>query len=177
MSKKKKNTSPEENNEEVAAETTATSEDTVDGVVEEVAPAEAEKADNEKYLRLAAEYDNYRKRAVRERETLFSDVRADTVSKFLPVYDNLCRALAQETADEAYKRGVEMTCDQLCEVFKSLGVTEIEAVGKTFDPELHNAVMHIDDENYGENEIVAEFQKGFKIGEKVIRFSMVQVAN
>ena len=134
-------------------------------------------AEKDRYLRLAAEYDNFRKRSAREREAIFADVRGDTVLKFLPVYDNLSRALAQETADEAYRKGVEMTMNQLKGILEKLGVTEIEALGQKFDPELHNAVMHIDDEQYGEGEIVLEFEKGFKMGDKVIRFSMVQVAN
>ena len=97
--------------------------------------------------------------------------------KFLPVYDNLSRALKQETADEAYRKGVEMTMNQLRDILAKLGVTEIEAVGQKFDPALHNAVMHLEDDQYGEGEIVLEFEKGFKLGDKVIRFSMVQVAN
>lgn len=135
------------------------------------------KAEKDKYLRLAAEYDNFRKRSAKEREAIFADVRADTVVKFLPVYDNLSRALKQETADEAYRKGVEMTMNQLRDILAKLGVTEIEAVGQKFDPALHNAVMHLEDDQYGEGEIVLEFEKGFKLGDKVIRFSMVQVAN
>ena len=134
-------------------------------------------AEHDRYLRLAAEYDNYRKRSARERESIYSDVRADTVTKFLPVYDNLVRALEQSTADEAYRKGVEMTMNQLRDILAKLGVTEIEAVGQKFDPALHNAVMHLEDDQYGEGEIVLEFEKGFKLGDKVIRFSMVQVAN
>lgn len=133
--------------------------------------------DSEKYLRLLAEYDNFRKRSAKERENIYTDVRVDTVTKFLPVYDNLKRALETETADEAFKKGVEMTFNQLRDVFKKLGVEEIEAEGKTFDPTLHNAVMHVDDDAYGENVIVQELEKGFKLGDKVIRFSMVKVAN
>ena len=139
--------------------------------------AEKPQEDSERYLRLMAEFDNYKKRSAKERENIYTDVRVDTVTKFLPVFDNLERALKTETADEAYKRGVEMTFNQLMDVFKKLGVEEIESVGKPFDPQLHNAVMHVEDEALGENEIVEEFQKGFKIGDKVIRFSMVKVAN
>jgi len=131
----------------------------------------------DKYLRLAAEYDNYRKRTAKEKETLWGDAKADTAGAFLPVYDNLERALKQETADEAFKKGVEMTMNQLKEVLSKLGVTEIPALGQTFDPNLHNAVMHIDDENFGENEVAEVFQAGFQCGEKVIRFAMVKVAN
>ena len=144
----------------------------------EKAPAkEAAPADSDRYIRLMAEFDNYKKRSAKERENIYTDVRVDTVTKFLPVYDNLERALRAETADAAYKRGVEMTFNQLLDVFKKLGVEEIESVGKPFDPQVHNAVMHVEDETKGENEIVEEFQKGFRIGDKVIRFSMVKVAN
>ena len=139
--------------------------------------AEKPPEDSERYLRLMAEFDNYKKRSAKERENIYTDVRVDTVTKFLPVFDNLERALKTETADEAYKKGVEMTFNQLMDVFKKLGVEEIESVGKPFDPVFHNAVMHVEDEALGENEIVEEFQKGFKIGDKVIRFSMVKVAN
>ena len=131
----------------------------------------------DQFLRLAAEYDNYRKRTAKEKENLWTEAKADTVQAFLPVYDNLDRAMKQETADEAYKKGVEMTMNQLKEVFAKLGVTEIEAEGKPFDPNLHNAVMHIEDENLGENTVAQVFQAGFMLGEKVIRFAMVQVAN
>lgn len=139
-------------------------------IVEQVVP-------KDQFLRLAAEYDNYRKRTAKEKEGLWTDAKADTVQAFLPVYDNLERAMKQETADEAYKKGVEMTMNQLKEVFAKLGVTEIEAEGKPFDPNLHNAVMHIEDENLGENTVAQVFQAGFMLGEKVIRFAMVQVAN
>ena len=174
MSKKKNETSPEE---EVKSSPEAEAE-TCEAPAAEAAPAVDEAAAaNDRYLRLMAEYDNFRKRSAKERENIYTDVRVDTVSKFLPVYDNLQRALATATADEAYKKGVEMTFNQLCEVFRKLGVEEIEAVGKTFDPNYHNAVMHVDDDEKGESEILEEFQKGFKVGEKVIRFSMVKVAN
>jgi molecular chaperone GrpE len=134
-------------------------------------------AERDKYLRLAAEYDNFRKRTQKEREAIYADVKSSTVLELLPVYDNLERALALECKDEAFYKGVELTMTQLKNIFEKLGVTEIEALGKTFDPSEHNAVMHIEDEKYGEKEIVAEFQKGFKLGDKVIRFSVVQVAN
>ena len=132
---------------------------------------------NDRYLRLLAEYDNFRKRSQREKDALYGDIRADTVTKFLPVYDNLSRALAQSTEDEAYRKGVEMIMTQFEQTLEKLGVTKIESLGKTFDPKLHNAVMHVEDEAKGENEIVEVFQDGFMIGEKVIRFAMVKVAN
>ncbi len=155
----------------------------------EAAPAEEEKKPeekavseemallNDKYLRICAEYDNYRKRTQKEKDNLYGDIRANVITSFLPVYDNLVRALAAETSDEAYRKGVEMIMNQFNATMEKLGVTEIKAVGEKFDPAIHNAVMHVDDETKGENEVVEEFQKGFKIGDKVIRFSMVKVAN
>ena len=131
----------------------------------------------DKFLRLAAEYDNYRKRTAKEKESLWADAKADTAAAFLPVYDNLERALKQDTADEAYKKGVEMTMNQLKEIFSKLGITEIDALGQPFDPALHNAVMHGEDESLGENPVAEVFQAGFMLGEKVIRFAMVKVAN
>jgi len=133
--------------------------------------------EKDKYLRLLAEYDNYRKRSARERDNIYADVKADTLTRLLPVFDNLERALQHPTADEAYRKGVEMTMNQFLETLKGLGVEPIEALGQTFDPKMHNAVMHTEDPEKGEQEIVQEFQKGFKMGDRVIRFSMVQVAN
>ena len=132
---------------------------------------------NDKYLRICAEYDNFRKRSQKEKDSLYGDVKAETLKKFLPVYDNLVRALAQSTEDDAYRRGVEMIMNQFNVTMEKLGVTEIECLGKKFDPAFHNAVMHVEDEEKGENEIVEVFQKGFMMGDKVIRFAMVKVAN
>ena len=131
----------------------------------------------DKYLRLAAEYDNYRRRTAKEKESIWADAKADAAVAFLPVYDNLERALKQETADEAYKKGVEMTMTQLKTVLEQMGIKEIPALGQPFDPNLHNAVMHVEDENFGENTVCDVFQAGFQLGEKVIRFAMVKVAN
>ena len=133
--------------------------------------------EHDSYLRLAAEYDNYRKRSQKEKDNLYTEIRSETVEKFLPVYDNLERALAQETRDAAFKKGVEMTMNQLVSVMEKLGVESFGAAGDHFDPQLHNAVMHIEDESLGENVIAEVFQKGFKVGEKVVRFAMVKVAN
>ena len=135
------------------------------------------KEKEDQFLRLAAEYDNYRRRSQKEKESAWADSKAETAAAFLPVYDNLERALKQDTADEAYKKGVEMTMTQLKEVLSKLGIQEIPALGETFDPNLHNAGMHVEDENAGENTIVEVFQAGFRTEEKVIRFSMVKVAN
>ena len=134
-------------------------------------------AEKDKYLRLAAEYDNYRRRSQKEKESLYSDGKADTVLQLLPVYDNLERALKAECTDPNFYRGVEMTMTQLTEIFAKLGVTPIEAAGQPFDPAEHNAVVHVKDDTLGENLVVEEFQKGFKLGDKVIRFAMVKVAN
>ena len=134
-------------------------------------------AEHDGYLRLAAEYDNFRKRSQREKDGIYADARAATVEKFLPVYDNLERALSQQTTDEAFKKGVEMTMNQLTGVFEALGVKVFGAAGETFDPTLHNAVMHCEDEALGENVIAEVFQKGFTLGDKVVRFAMVKVAN
>ena len=134
-------------------------------------------AEHDSYLRLAADYDNFRKRTIKEKEQSYGNGKADAVEKLLPVYDNLERALNQPTEDEAYKKGVEMTMTQLVGILNGLGVEIFGNVGDTFDPNLHNAVMHTDDENFGENTVCQVFQKGFKIGEKIVRFAMVQVAN
>ncbi len=134
-------------------------------------------AEHDSYLRLAADYDNFRKRTVKEKEASYGNGKADAVEKILPVYDNLERALNQETQDEAYKKGVEMTMTQLVGILNGLGVEIFGNVGDTFDPNLHNAVMHVDDEAFGENTICQVFQKGFKLGDKIVRFAMVQVAN
>ena len=134
-------------------------------------------AERDKYLRLAAEYDNFRKRSAKEREMIYSNARIDAISKLLPVYDNLERALKMECSDEAYYKGVEMIMTQLTDVLNDMGVSVISALGETFDPNLHNAVMKIEDPVLGENVIADEFQKGFTLGERVIRFSTVVVAN
>ena len=132
----------------------------------------------DQFARLAAEYDNYRKRTAKEKETLYQDAKANTIREFLAVYDNLERAAgAPGGEDDAHKKGLEMIFTQYKELLKKLGVEEIAAQGQPFDPERHEAVMHIDDENLGENEVAQVFQAGFLLGEKVIRHAVVQVAN
>lgn len=173
----------EEAAQQTEAEAAKQSEDKKPEEAKQQEASEFEKAqqalaqEHDSYLRLAAEYDNYRKRSQKEKEGLYGDIKSDTVSKFLPVYDNLVRALAQSTEDEAYRKGVEMIMNQFNATLEKLGVSRIESLGQKFDPSLHNAVMHVDDEEKGENEIVEVFQEGFKYGEKVIRFAMVKVAN
>ena len=132
---------------------------------------------NDKYLRLAAEYDNYRKRTAREKEHVYSDAKADTVKPFLAVLDNLERGVQQFEEGDPHRQGMELICKQFMEVLTGLGVTEIPALGQPFDPEKHNAVMHAEDESAGENTVVEVFQKGFALGDKVLRFAMVKVAN
>ena len=134
-------------------------------------------AERDAHLRLAAEFDNFRKRSQKEKEQSYTFGKADAVEKLLPVYDNLERALQQQTADEAFKKGVEMTMTQLVGILNGLGVEIFGQAGDAFDPNLHNAVMHTEEEGVEENTITQVFQKGFKIGEKVVRFAMVQVAN
>ena len=132
----------------------------------------------DQFARLAAEYDNYRKRTAKEKETLYQDAKADTIKEFLAVYDNLERAAAAPGGeDDPHKKGLEMIFTQYKELLKKLGVEEIEAQGRPFDPERHAAVMHVDDENLGENEVAQVFQAGFLMGDRVIRHAVVQVAN
>ncbi len=134
-------------------------------------------AEKDKYLRLLAEYDNYRRRSTREREAIYADVRCDTLKKFLPVYDSLSRALTQTPADDPARKGLEGIMNQYNAALSQLGVTAIEAVGQPFDANRHNAVMHIEDDAYGEGVVVEEFEKGFCIGDRVLRYSVVKVAN
>ena len=135
-------------------------------------------AAKDQYARLAAEYDNYRKRTTKEKENIYQDAKLDTIKAFLAVYDNLERAMATEGGEDSpHKKGLEMIFNQYKKILEDLGVTEIEAKGQTFDPNRHNAVMHIEDEQYGENEVVQVFQTGFMLGDKVLRYAFVQVAN
>ena len=173
MAKKEKKT------EEIPAE------ETVETPVEETAEEtpvvneweEKYNAERDAHLRVAAEYDNFRKRTIKEKEQSYGNGKADAVEKLLPVYDNLERALNQPTEDAAYKKGVEMTMTQLVGILNGLGVEIYGNVGDAFDPNLHNAVMHTEQEDLPENTISQVFQKGFKLGEKIVRFAMVQVAN
>ena len=181
MAKKEEKLTPETTEELIPEETPET--ESAESVE---TPQEAEtknpfeekyNAEHDSYLRLAAEFDNFRKRTVKEKEQSYGNGRADAVEKLLPVYDNLERALNQPTEDAAYKKGVELTMNELVKIFTGLGVEIFGNVGDAFDPNIHNAVMHLEDESLGENTIAQVFQKGFKIGEKIVRFAMVQVAN
>ena len=132
----------------------------------------------DQFVRQTAEYENYRKRTTKEKENIYQDAKADTIKEFLAVYDNLERAAASEGGEDSpHKKGLEMILQQVKDILAKLGVTEIEAAGKLFDPEKMNAVMHIDDENFGENEVAQVFQAGFELNGKVIRHAIVQVAN
>ena len=168
MAKKKKEEQPEELQQETPVEETP---------VEQNPWEEKYNAEHDSYLRLAADYDNYRKRTLKEKEQAYGHGKADAVEKLLPVYDNLERALNQPTEDEAYKKGVEMTMTQLVGIFTGLGVEIFGQEGDAFDPNVHNAVMHTEAEGVEENTITKVFQKGFKMGEKIVRFAMVEVAN
>ena len=178
----------------MAIENEELNETPVEEVIEETAQPEAEaevveetvelnpweekyNAEHDAHLRLAAEYDNFRKRTIKEKDAAYGNGKAGAVEKLLPVYDNLERAVNQPCTDEAYKKGVEMTMTELVNIFTGLGVEIFGNVGDEFDPNIHNAVMHVDHEELGENTIAMVFQKGFKIGDKVVRFAMVQVAN
>ncbi len=172
---------PQQETAPEAAPETASPEAVTDSPSEletKLAETEQALAEQEKqYQYLAAEYDNFRRRSAKEKSDAYSNAKADAALAFLPVFDNLQRALAAPCGDEAYAKGVEMTMTQLRQVLEKLGITEIEALGQTFDPNLHNAVMHVEDDSVGESTVVEVFQSGFKMGEKVIRFAMVKVAN
>ncbi len=130
------------------------------------------------YLRLAAEYDNFRKRTQREKEALNGDIKAYILGELLPVFDNFERALENNTTDlEAYSKGIEMIFTQMGDIFKKLGVEPFGEAGDTFDPQKHNAVMHIESEDFGESTVAQVFAKGYKLGDKIIRCATVQVAN
>ena len=189
--KKKKNTpqaqpEPEKTTNEAPAEDTAPAPEVVEEETFTVTREQMEQFEslaklvsdgNDKYLRLAAEYDNYRKRTTKEKENIYADAKLDTVKPFLEVADNLDRAVSQFEEGDPHRQGMEMICKQFTAVLEKLGVTEIPALEQPFDPGKHNAVMHIDDENFGENIVAEVFQKGYQMGEKVVRFAMVKVAN
>ena len=168
-----------ENEEVKAEETSAEASTELEAVKKEL--EETKKAleeSNSKYLTMLAEYDNFRKRSAFEKERTYTDAKTDTLSQILPIIDNLERAAAYGDGNaETVAKGLEMTLRSFSELMEKLGVKEIEAMGKSFDPEVHNAVFHIDDESYGEQEIVEVLQKGYLIGDKVLRYAMVKVAN
>ena len=186
MAKKEEQNQPETTQEEAvntapeaeAQEAPEIPEATETAETPEVNPFEEKyNAEHDSFLRLAAEFDNFRKRTVKEKEQSYGNGKADAIVKLLPIYDNLERALNQPTEDAAFKKGVEMTMTELVKILTGLGVEIFGSVGDSFDPNLHNAVMHTEDEGLGENVIAQVFQKGFKVGDKIVRFAMVQVAN
>lgn len=175
MAKKKKN--EEVTEEEILEQTAEPVEETAEAAPEVDPFEEKYNAEHEAHLRLAAEYDNFRKRTAKEKEASYSHGKADAVEKLLPVYDNLERALNQPTEDAAFKKGVEMTMNELVKILTGLGVEIFGNPGDAFDPNIHNAVMHTEDDSVAENTVTQVFQKGFRLGEKIVRFAMVQVAN
>ena len=167
----------EELTEEVSEEAVAEEKDEVTLLNERIAALEADiKEKDDKYLRMAAEYDNFRRRSREEREAAYATASCDTVAELLPIIDNLERA-ANYDDGEKVKEGLGMTLKAASAVFSSMGIEAVGKVGETFDPNLHNAVMHIDDDSFGEGEIVDVFEKGYKKNKKVIRFAMVKTAN
>ena len=175
MAKENKNPETEEILEKEGGETVETAELDYKTLYEEALKSFEETDD--RYKRILAEYDNFKRRTVKEKEAIYKDSVCETVEKMLPVLDNLERALTMECADAEYKKGMELIFKQVQDTFTNLGCEEIKAVGEEFDPELHNAVMHIEDETVAENTVVEQFQKGYKYKDKVLRYSMVKVAN
>lgn len=174
----------EENSEaaEGSAEQSEQAEETAPDPVAELedkvkALEEAAAKDKDKYLRLLAEYDNFRKRSIQEKDAASANATAKAALEVISVIDNFERAMDAECSDENYKKGVEMIYNQFTDVIKKLGVEEIDALGQEFDPNLHNAVSHVEDENFEENTVCQVYQKGYKLGDKVIRCAMVVVAN
>ena len=176
---KKKKISPEEAPPEAEVETTPQTESEGESEADSQLQALQSQMEqlNDRYLRLLAEYDNYRKRTAKEKESAWNDAKAATVKALLPDYDDLDRALKQSTADEAYRKGVELTMSGLQKALAELGVEEVPALGQPFDANLHNAVMHVEDAELGENVVKEVYQTGFKLGDTVIRYAMVVVAN
>ena len=160
-------------------------EEVTEEAAEEVAASEEEKKIAElsdKILRITAEYENYRKRTQKEKESLYEMAKADTIAAFLPLFDNIEKAIKVKPSDasgewKAFSEGVDLMKKQMADILTNLGATAIDAVGEEFNPEWHNAVMHVEDDSVGEGVIVEEFQKGFKVGDRVIRHSVVKVAN
>ena len=189
MSEKEKKNAPQE--EQPQANTTPETEQAAEETAEEetftVTREQMEQMEqmakmvsdaSDKYLRLAAEYDNYRKRTTKEKEGIYQDAKADTIKEFLAVYDNLERASAAGGGEDSpHKKGLDMIFQQYKEILAKLGVEEIEAQGQPFDPEWMNAVMHVENDSFGENTVAQVFQAGFRMGDKVIRHAIVQVAN
>lgn len=179
----KKNEDKKENEKEILEKEGADPETPESVVIDEKAPTEIEKLSSEliqekdKYLRLMAEFDNFRKRSSKEKLESYSDATSKVISDILPVFDNFERALESETADENFKTGVQMIFNQFSDVLKKLGIEVVNPVGEEFNPNYSNAINQIEDENFGENTVAQVFQKGYKIGDKVIRYAMVVVAN
>lgn len=169
-----------ENKEELEKETEKKEETVENKKVkkeQEIVPKSEYDELDDRYKRILAEFENYKKRSAKERENLYNSILSDVVEVMLPILDNLENAVKVETKDEEYKKGIELVLKQFQDTLKAKGVEEIQTVGETFDPELHEAVSSVQDDTKGEKEIVQEYRKGYKIGSKVIRHSMVVVAN
>lgn len=169
LSKKEKNEIPKENEPKIT-------EEIIEKTEVEILEEKCSEL-NDRYLRTLAEYDNFRKRSVKERDAIYPEAKANTIMEFLPVADNFKRALSFECTDTEFKKGMEMICNSLDETFAKLGVVEIGKVGELFNPEYHNAVMHIEDPEITESTVVEIFQPGYKMGDRVLRYAMVKVAN
>ncbi len=169
MAKDKKKVNPEEKVEEVVENTEPTAEEKLTQELNET---------KDKLLRVMAEYDNFRKRSQKEKEQAYGDTKASTIAQFLPVYDNFMRAMSAEATDlDSFKKGIEMIFNQYGETFKKLGVESFGEKGEEFDPNIHNAVMHGEDEELPENSISDVFSTGYKMGDRVIRPAIVKVVN
>jgi len=167
----------QENQEEKLEEKQETKQNEKEQIAKDMVPKQDYEELEDRYKRILAEFENFKKRSSKEREGLYNSILADVVEVILPVLDNLENAAKVNTEDEEYKKGIELVLKQFKDVLQAKGVEEIKAVGETFDPELHEAVSSIQDENLGEKEIAEEYRKGYKIGSRVIRHSMVVVAN
>jgi len=177
--KKEEDNNIEEMQDEESQETTQTSEDSAIEDLKAQLKQEREKSDEyyDHLKRNMAEFDNFKKRISKEKDMMYNTISADLVSNLLPILDNFEKALNAQTEDESYKQGMMMIYTQFQDTLKNIGVEEIEALNKTFDPNFHEAVMHVEDENYGEKEVTDVLRKGYKIGDKIIRHAMVKVAN
>lgn len=176
MSTKEKDTKPKQERVEEETEEAVNSEQEVDSKAEKLKAELKEKTDQ--LLRTLAEYDNFRKRSQREKDAVFAESKVTVINELLPIIDNFERAAKNDAASfEDYKKGINMICDQLLGAFARLGVEPFGEAGEQFDPNIHNAVMHIEDENFGENEVAEVFAKGYKLGDKIVREATVKVAN
>ena len=175
--KKKKEHEPEQPKAQASETAPEQKEDGKQVSASEELSAEQLQEQSDRLLRTLAEYDNYRKRSIKEKDAIYPQAKADTVEKFLPIIDNFERAMQTECSDEAFKKGVDLIFQAFCKTMKELSVEEIGKEGEPFNPDLHNAVMHIEDDSLGDNVVAQVLQKGYRIGDRVVRYAMVKVAN